>query len=898
MQQIYPPLRPPRFVVYFVAFCAQEPAVDAAQEPAVDAAQEPAVDAAQEPVVDAAQEPAVDAAQEPAVDAAQEPAVNLQQQVCIFEISKRRCLAEVRARLTTILRSLPEEYLFKALVRRADGSCGTIVFTSHSSSLVAGGGGGGTTTSSWTKVLAGARMVPNLMDWAQVSAAERVRFLNGEESCGDGPIFLTEGGGESDVVLSSGAGIGIGAGSLETLTDEQQNALSSSAAGGPVFISGRSGSGKTTVLLRCALQVVGTHHGLEDGGSRREDVSGTLVVTQSSLLAKALKTKFERLSGRRAAAETVSSAPLSENVCRGSSGGRPTGHAVMFVSYNELLLQLDNFCCSIDGRPFYAETRRASLGKTEKSLGDRLLQARMRRISGSPHIAPDGVEARAEVGFAEFSARYWPAVVASVNAELRRRTNNPKRAAGVILSAQEGYRHVMAQKQKVDHLFDERGGGVQLFGGREQGGAGRGRDQGGGGSTGGGGEQRGDNLLSEAETAFVRCATEKYNQLLRKNAAFDVLDVVANLAHRRTQHQRVFGPALSCARFANVLIDEAQDLFLMQVNMLKFLNQPEGEEQKLQDHGMVSPAAGGARSSSTRGKQSSIVFCADAAQSIMMGRRFQLGRLKDLFWCDSPSSLRVHQLTVNFRSHTGILNVANALVDVLCAFFGAEMDRLPRERSANEPDVASDPSRSPHLVTGFSGRDFGERLSAVGGAEVCSLGADQVIVVRDDAAREEAQRVFAEASANPPPCQNGECSHSVVGEPVILTVLEAKGMEFEDVVLFNFFNTAPQAVARQYTFLYAYMRRAIGNLQQRCVGAKDGNLQQRLVQFRAECTAFDDILADLDALEKKTLRGRHTIIQQASTARLLTLVTESQEPRVIHSTEDMVHQRSCLCVSA
>ena len=64
------------------------------------------------------------------------------------------------------------------------------------------------------------------------------------------------------------------------------------------------------------------------------------------------------------------------------------------------------------------------------------------------------------------------------------------------------------------------------------------------------------------------------------------------------------------------------------------------------------------------------------------------------------------------------------------------------------------------------------------------FGAEQVILVRDEQMKEKLREDFGEAA-------------------LILTILESKGMEFDDVVLWNFFeHPAPATTARKLRALY------------------------------------------------------------------------------------------------
>ncbi|KAK3421350.1 hypothetical protein EUGRSUZ_G02002 [Eucalyptus grandis] len=65
------------------------------------------------------------------------------------------------------------------------------------------------------------------------------------------------------------------------------------------------------------------------------------------------------------------------------------------------------------------------------------------------------------------------------------------------------------------------------------------------------------------------------------------------------------------------------------------------------------------------------------------------------------------------------------------------------------------------------------------------FGAEQVILVRDDHSR-------------------NEVSNLVRGQALVLTIVECKGLEFQDVLLYNFFGTSP--LKRQWRVIYGYMK--------------------------------------------------------------------------------------------
>ncbi|CAI5518321.1 unnamed protein product [Closterium sp. Naga37s-1] len=131
-------------------------------------------------------------------------------------------------------------------------------------------------------------------------------------------------------------------------------------------------------------------------------------------------------------------------------------------------------------------------------------------------------------------------------------------------------------------------------------------------------------------------------------------------------------------------------------------------------------------------------------------------------------SLPTFQLVRNYRTHNGVLRLANSIVQLLKSFFPLSIDRLHEELSTCKPVLAAVSSSWKHQL-----------------AQGMPLSATQAIIVRSA----EEKRAMA--------------GHFRV-KPVVLTVEECKGLEFEDVLLFNFF-TSPHSTAPCH-LVYTYMR--------------------------------------------------------------------------------------------
>ncbi|KAF8539048.1 hypothetical protein BDD12DRAFT_981228 [Trichophaea hybrida] len=177
------------------------------------------------------------------------------------------------------------------------------------------------------------------------------------------------------------------------------------------------------------------------------------------------------------------------------------------------------------------------------------------------------------------------------------------------------------------------------------------------------------------------------------------------------------------------------------------------------------------------------VDAGDTAQSISKDSLFRFATAKALFYTRfSDSSIRGKQsglvpellpLSYNYRSHRGILSVASVVMELLYAGFPELVDKLPPEIIAKSSVVGS------RLVTALnsaqeeqSSEDPTEETAKDEDLEVSSFGAERVILVRDEQTQHALQKEVKESA-------------------MVLTILQSKGMEFEDVFLYNFFSTSP-----------------------------------------------------------------------------------------------------------
>ncbi|KAI0693657.1 hypothetical protein BC835DRAFT_1352925 [Cytidiella melzeri] len=209
-----------------------------------------------------------------------------------------------------------------------------------------------------------------------------------------------------------------------------------------------------------------------------------------------------------------------------------------------------------------------------------------------------------------------------------------------------------------------------------------------------------------------------------------------------------------------IYIDEAQDNLLIDALVLRFMC----------------------------GNPNGLFWAGDTAQTISVGSSFRFDDLKAfLYRLENSGSSNVtaltkppqeFQLTVNYRSHGGIVNAAHSVVQLITKFWPHAIDALSEERG---------------IVNGlkpifFNSWDqntvqYEQFLFGASGSHI-EFGARQCIIVRDDAAHDRLR------------AQVGDIG-------LVLTIYESKGLEFDDVLLYNFFEDSPVDVTQWRVILNA-----------------------------------------------------------------------------------------------
>ncbi|KAH9931245.1 uncharacterized protein B0H18DRAFT_929725 [Fomitopsis serialis] len=255
-----------------------------------------------------------------------------------------------------------------------------------------------------------------------------------------------------------------------------------------------------------------------------------------------------------------------------------------------------------------------------------------------------------------------------------------------------------------------------------------------------------------------------YNLSHRTQATFAYQrDVIYNLFHAYLEHKRRRGEYDAADRTHRLL--KALQTYGLPGKHIDFLYVDEAQDNMLIDALLLR--------SLSRNADSGLFWAGDTAQTISMGSAFRFNDLKAFLHRvelsgEHPTPRaqpepRTFNLAVNYRSHAGIVNCAHSIVELMTMFWPHAIDRLAQERGKVEGE-------KPVFLSGWDEDTvrYEQFLFGDSGAHV-EFGAQQCILVRDDAARDRLR------------AQVGDIG-------LILTLYESKGLEFNDVLLYNFFS--------------------------------------------------------------------------------------------------------------
>ncbi|KAJ3108981.1 hypothetical protein HDU97_009714 [Phlyctochytrium planicorne] len=177
-----------------------------------------------------------------------------------------------------------------------------------------------------------------------------------------------------------------------------------------------------------------------------------------------------------------------------------------------------------------------------------------------------------------------------------------------------------------------------------------------------------------------------------------------------------------------------------------------------------------------------LMLAGDTAQTISRGSSFRFQDLSSMIYRTlagkggeefaKKCQPKQFQLTRNYRSHDGILQVAASVLDLIKKYFPNSIDDLARDAGSVDgpfPVCLLGDDKNLQNVFGMTLTEVAPTSQNIGCLE---FGADQVILVRND--------------------EDSTLLREQIGESVlIMTIEECKGMEFDDVLLFEPFGSSP-----------------------------------------------------------------------------------------------------------
>ncbi|KAK3000286.1 hypothetical protein RJ639_023742, partial [Escallonia herrerae] len=273
-------------------------------------------------------------------------------------------------------------------------------------------------------------------------------------------------------------------------------------------------------------------------------------------------------------------------------------------------------------------------------------------------------------------------------------------------------------------------------------------------------EDRGSTLSMQKREVVYEIFLE-YEKKKVEYGDFDIADLVIDL-HKRFKDEVYVGDEMDF-----VYIDEVQDLSMRQISLFKYI---------------------------CRNVDEGFVFSGDTAQTIARGIDFRFEDIRCLFYNEFVLGSRegatdrrsakgrvskIHHLSRNFRTHAGVLKLGESVLSLIYHFFPSSVDILSPESSLlfGEAPILLNIGNNINLMT---------ILESSGKAgDVVGFGAEQVILVRDE-------------------CMKKEICEYVGKRALVLTIMECKGLEFQDVLLYNFFTSSP--FQDEWRVIYGYMK--------------------------------------------------------------------------------------------
>ncbi|KAF8426773.1 hypothetical protein EV426DRAFT_448432 [Tirmania nivea] len=282
-------------------------------------------------------------------------------------------------------------------------------------------------------------------------------------------------------------------------------------------------------------------------------------------------------------------------------------------------------------------------------------------------------------------------------------------------------------------------------------------------------------------------------------------------------------------------------------------------------------------------------FAGDSAQCISNDSAFRFANVKALFFDHyaktkyEQAKPRLFSLSRNYRSCQEILAFSSFVMNLLWKGFPAMVDKL-------DPEVGDIPREKPIIFIGAGVTDLlveASYLAHIGTDAADERSNKQVVIVRDNETRHYLQLLLQ-------------------GKRMVYTILETKGMEYDDVFIFNFFQSSPcseemrtleellpDQIHDSYAAKNMVMCSELKNLYVAVTRACN-----RLWMLESSTSSAIDLLANLpkQVIEIKYLNQFESLSQCANTLRPSTATTPEDWIRSGHQCmENGLYDRAIQC---
>ncbi|CAG8520792.1 11613_t:CDS:10, partial [Gigaspora margarita] len=241
----------------------------------------------------------------------------------------------------------------------------------------------------------------------------------------------------------------------------------------------------------------------------------------------------------------------------------------------------------------------------------------------------------------------------------------------------------------------------------------------------------------------------RYENMKSRNGDYDSVDRTLAILRYAKKH------ALGGPLIHEVYIDECQDNQIVDIALiLKLFDRADG-----------------------------IFLAGDIAQCIERGSSFRFQNVRSLLYLwelkrpltnyNRRGIIKPKQfeMKINYRSHNEILKLASSVIDLIWHFFPDSIDKPSCEHSevgGPKPAIFNELSAEEFFLKVFSSVEVQGKHAT----NHIEFGAKQIIIVRDDDDKEVVMKLVGEAA-------------------MVETVFDCKGMEFDVVLLYNFFKNSP-----------------------------------------------------------------------------------------------------------